>query len=414
MPKKSAAEFSWLEGTQRYRKRVKNPYTGKWYDVYGKTKDETRANVKEMLAKWAALADAETDPYVHEYCKTWYQLNTTDLSDGSRDGIANCINNHICPIIGGLRIRDVRQDDIKSVMAACAAMSNETQKKILNVLKRVFNSACKNKIIDDNPTDGITAKGRKTEEKVPLSREQQERLTAALEGTRCHAFVMLCLYAGLRREEALGLCWDCVHLDAETPYIQVRRVLTWQNNRPVVSTTLKSAAAKRNLPLPPQLVKCLASLGHSASGHVVADTSGQPMSQSSFKNMWAAIEARSERTVYVKDHGRRVEQQLHIGDKVNHTNIYVSLDFGVTPHQLRHTYITELILAGANIKTVQYLAGHSSVQLTLKVYAHLVDNQPCFTKAAVLSAFGPKPQGVKQGVSGQDTEPQTVDITALA
>ena len=30
---------------------------------------------------------------------------------------------------------------------------------------------------------------------------------------------MIGLYAGLRREEALALQWDCVFLDAPTPYI---------------------------------------------------------------------------------------------------------------------------------------------------------------------------------------------------
>ena len=39
-------------------------------------------------------------------------------------------------------------------------------------------------------------------------------------------------------------------------------------------------------------------------------------------------------------------------------NIVYSLDFDVTPHLLRHTYITNLLYAGVDPKTVQYLAGH--------------------------------------------------------
>jgi len=38
-----------------------------------------------------------------------------------------------------------------------------------------------------------------------------------------YVFVMLGLYAGLRREEILALKWDCVFLDTETPYLLVRR-----------------------------------------------------------------------------------------------------------------------------------------------------------------------------------------------
>lgn len=38
---------------------------------------------------------------------------------------------------------------------------------------------------------------------------------------------------------------------------------------------------------------------------------------------------------------------------------------------LRYTFITELIANGADIKTVQYLAGHKSIQTTLSIYAQV-------------------------------------------
>ena len=39
-----------------------------------------------------------------------------------------------------------------------------------------------------------------------------------------------------------------------------------------------------------------------------------------------------------------------------------TLDFTVTLHQLRHTYITNLIYSGIDPKTVQNLAGHEFVR----------------------------------------------------
>ena len=41
---------------------------------------------------------------------------------------------------------------------------------------------------------------------------------------------------------------------------------------------------------------------------------------------------------------------------------------GVWFHDLRHTYITRLVGAGATVKTVQALMGHSSAMTTLDVY----------------------------------------------
>ena len=61
---------------------------------------------------------------------------------------------------------------------------------------------------------------------------------------------MIGLYAGLRREEILALQWDSVYLDAEAPYLTVRRAWHTEHNRPVILTELKTKAAERNIPLP--------------------------------------------------------------------------------------------------------------------------------------------------------------------
>ena len=52
------------------------------------------------------------------------------------------------------------------------------------------------------------------------------------------------------------------------------------------------------------------------------------------------------------------------------------MDFEVTPHQLRHTYITNLIAANVDPKTVQYLAGHESSKITMDIYAKVKYNRP--------------------------------------
>lgn len=45
-------------------------------------------------------------------------------------------------------------------------------------------------------------------------------------------------------------------------------------------------------------------------------------------------------------------------------------DTHISAHILRHTYITSMFEAGLDIKEIQYLAEHSTVDMTLRVYTH--------------------------------------------
>lgn len=378
MPKKAAPEFYYSEKRKAYRKRLKDPFTGQWtVEVWGKTKAECRRKAEARAAQLALDVEIAENPRVWEYARQWYALNTKDIGQKRRDDYQNALINHILPTIGNVDLSAVTLNDGLAILQK-APPSKSAQQKIVTTLKRMFKSAADNDLIRRNPFADLKAGGKPAEEKHPLTREQQAALCTAVRGCAVEPFVFLCLYAGLRREEALGLRWENVHLDAATPYLDVRTSCSWQGkNQAVVSDVLKSTAAKRSVPIPPPLFECLSAMhADSKSEFVVCNQSGGTVSATGFRRMWEAVKRRTVREGYA------------LGDKVRNHNVTVSLDFHVTPHQLRHTYITELIRAGADIKTVQYLAGHATVQLTLNIYTHLMANRPEDTAAQVLKAFG--------------------------
>lgn len=59
----------------------------------------------------------------------------------------------------------------------------------------------------------------------------------------------------------------------------------------------------------------------------------------------------------------------HICEKYN--KIYREQIPKITPHVCRHTYCTNMALAGMNPKTLQYLMGNSEIGVTLDVYTHV-------------------------------------------
>lgn len=121
----------------------------------------------------------------------------------------------------------------------------------------------------------------------PLGDMHMGDVTAdAIYGLPPYVFVMLGLYAGLRREEILGLQWDSVYLDCEAPYLTVRRAWHTEHNRPVILTELKTKAAHRNVPLPDNLLECLKEAKKtSTSDYVVANRDGDPLSYTQFKRL---------------------------------------------------------------------------------------------------------------------------------
>ena len=209
----------------------------------------------------------------------------------------------------------------------------------------------------------------------------------------------------MRPEETLGLQWDCVDLGG-VPSITVRRACRWiGNNQPEISDDLKSDAAARTMPIPPQLADALRAaraatgLPESAlrSRTVIASANGRPWTQAAFKSAWQAVKSRSTGTVKRKRKdpitGEMVfhEDVKRLGDKVRNHKSIVTIDFDVTPYTLRHTYITRLILGRVSLKRVQYLAVHADPAVTIKIYTDLMGHAPEDLAGDINAVFAPAP-----------------------
>ena len=156
---------------------------------------------------------------------------------------------------------------------------------------------------------------------------------------------------------------------------------------------LKTNASKRDVPIPKCLVDCLSEAkAASKSKFVVADSNCEPLSYSQFQRVWQYIVVRTAkpryRYKYVNGQSIKILVNPTLGEhQKNNPKIVYSLDFDVTPHQLRHTYITNLLYAGVDPKTVQYLAGHKNSKTTMDIYAKIKYNKPEQLCGVVNAAF---------------------------
>lgn len=398
MPKKRVPYFNYntvtINGHQYFKAYAMNA-DKKLIIVYGKTIDELCQKYEEAEHRTEDDLFSLRSPTVKEYCEKWLLMQSANVRSTTLIDYTSKVNRHIIKPLGHMRMTDITADDIKLALVPVSQKSASVFKSVNILLKCIFNSAEDSKIITYNPTRFLSQKGGgiPQKERESLTDEQVALLLKTIRDLPPYVFVMLGLYAGLRREEILALQWDCVHLEGNTPYISVRRAWHSEKNRPVVSTDLKTPAAKRDVPIPENLTDCLRKEKEkSISEYVIADRSGQPLSYSQFVRIWNYIKVRStkERTLYKYVNGQAIKKKFkpEPGQKcVNRENIVYSLDFTVTPHQLRHTYITNLIYAGIDPKTVQYLAGHENSKVTMDIYAKAKYNKPEELSSVVNSAL---------------------------
>lgn len=371
-----------FNGKDYFRTRIKDA-DGKRVALYGSTRKELHEKVKNAQREIDNILFQRENPTVKDYCEKWLMMKSATISPQTFRGYQLSLNKYVISQIGDMYIDEVTLDDLKLLMVPLSKMSSSVYSKVNMLIKCIFSSAEANRLIDHNPSATMSAKGGKSQnEKEALSDEQVEQLLYTIKGLPPYLFVMIGLYTGMRREEILGLQWDCVFLEEPVPYIAVRRAWRSVKNRPVISTELKSPAAKRDIPIPKCLVDCLKEAEEiSISDYVIADRTGKPLSYSQFQRVWKYIEVRTakERKYYRYVNGQKIVCTINptLGShQPNNPKLVYSLDFKVTPHQLRHTYITNLIYYGVDPKTVQYLAGHENSKTTLDIYAKVKYNKP--------------------------------------
>ena len=355
-------------GVQYFRTRVTDA-DGKQVSLYATTCEELYKKETEARQQIEDIIFRRENPTVAEYCEKWLYMKSAKISRGTLRGYRNAMDNYIVKPLGDMYLSDVTADDIKLAMIPVSKMSQGYYSTVNMLMKCIFYSAERSNLLDYNPSAGISAKGGKPKKKKDaLTDEQAKRLLDAIRGLPPYVFVMIGLYAGLRREEILALQWDCVFLDVPTPYISVQRAWRSNHGRPEISTVLKTNASKRDVPIPKRLIDCLQEAkAASKSKFVVADSNGEPLSYSQFQRVWQYIVVRTAkpryRYKYVNGQSIKILVNPTLGEhQKNNPKIVYSLDFDVTPHQLRHTYITNLLYAGVDPKTVQYLAIHRNAR----------------------------------------------------
>ena len=308
--------------------------------VRAKTEEELEQKLKKLEELAAAGVRIDSNETFGQFTQQWFDYYKKPyLREKSLDIIKYVVNGYILPALGNCIPYEITPMQIQALMAGMADKSISLQSKVLINLRDIFKAAEENGLVAKSPVNRrLKAGGKKTDEKEPLTPDETQFLLERVTEPRARTFLLLCLHTGVRRGEALALKYS--DIDFKDKVVHIRRNAVIKQKDTTVSTELKTKAGKRDVPLTEELEAWLKEQKRTAaSDYIFVMKDGKLLTTSAFHKLFAWID--------------KALPERHI-----------------TAHILRHTYITRLFEAGLDQKEIQYLAGHSSVEMTLRVYAH--------------------------------------------
>jgi integrase/recombinase XerC len=249
-----------------------------------------------------------------------------------------------------VRIESFDTDAVRAFMAALHARGNRraSTARRLAALRTFARYLVREELIPEDPTALVGAPRKEQTLPSHLAIEETERLLATPDvsspaGRRDRAILELFYASGLRLSELVDLDLDDVNLSG-----RMARVRGKGGKERLVPFNGAAAEALRAM---------------------TADSAKTLNSKLETRNAGKRSHARTRRPLFLNLRGGRLTTRS-VDRIVRRYVREAAIARGISPHALRHTFATHLLQAGADLRAIQELLGHSRLSTTQR-YTHL-------------------------------------------
>ncbi len=308
------------------------------------------------------MRDAEKAPSFETYADRWLKdYARIECKTSTADGYEGVLTQYLRPKFGKKRLDEIRLDDVKALINDLIGkeLSRNTIRNALCVIRGLFNYAIEEGLLESNPAARLgrftrSAKTADAKGVALTTREVQQFLKAAQEICReYYPLFLMAVRAGLRRGELVALQWGDLQLGEDTEHSD-RFILVQHNYVRREHTTTKSKKARR-VDLSREMRRTLVELRDKRLLEAFLKGKNNISDELVFRSPDKAI--------------------LDPDNLYHRVFLPVLAKAGIRKirlHDLRHTFGSLLIQNGASIVYVKDQMGHSSIQVTVDIYGHLI------------------------------------------
>jgi integrase len=252
-------------------------------------------------------------PHVKVYKRSWH-----------RD--EQMIANHLLPVWGQAKLSEIAREDIQQFLSDLLAAGYKpgSVNRFMSLVKYIFNLAEKWEVIDKSPSRGVSKVADNNRKERFLTKEEIERLLAALKQSKSLVLpdlIEFLLLTGARKSEASNARWENVNLETG-----------------IWTVPVSKSGKPRYIPLSRAAVQVLARRKTNGSEYVFPNPkTGKPLS-------------------HLYESWHRIRTMAGLQD--------------VRIHDIRHHVASLLVNHGRSLYEVQKLLGHADISTTQR-YAHL-------------------------------------------
>ena len=253
----------------------------------------------------------------------------------------NIINKHLESLYD-TPLDMIRQSDIQ-LLITNNYIHPRICEQIVLTLRQIFEMALNDDLILKSPCRNIELPRHVREEKRALTETEKKAIKEAKGLSEMQrAYIHLLYGSGMRPAEMFALCWSDIDFDNHT--VTINKALQFTASRLASVGLPKTDKSIRTIPVPDFVIASLLAF-KSVGVHLPTETifgaeNGDLRTRSAYRNIFDVI-----------------IHKLNLKD--------------ITPYMMRHNYCTQCVMDKIDIKTCQYLMGHSCTKMVLEVYTHI-------------------------------------------